>query len=568
VVRAEGLEIARGGEKPAWFEAGAHPSPERVSLAASWAVDRVWLIACVIGLLALTSAPYLVAALAGPPDLYRVGTFWFFRDFSQYLGAMHDAASSATWLLYDRFSAEAHRPILMYIPYVAIGKLAGLIGIDPLEIYYPVEVVSRVALAAALYAFIATFLREKRERMLAYLLAAFTLGLAAWLVPIRLALGGLGLTGLEKALPDSVNVFLEMQSFGVFLSAPHLMLGLAITLMIPRLYLQVTGGGPRWPLPLATLALGVIHPFNVPVVLSVITVDAVIRLVRHHDTRGLAAILVALAAPAPLVLYNALLFKLDPFWSGTYGVQNLMPSPSPLTAWIDFGIVMIAAPFGIWLLRPWGGGEKRLLLLWVALTFAWMYFPVVFQRRLGFGLQPALAVLAAIALVSVQPRLRRLWLGSRPFNYALALLSLGTSILVFVALLASAATNRPSQVYAWSRAEQTAAEWLAARSTPSDVVLSSIESGNSLIGAISGRVVVGHIVATLHADQKEQLSKQFFSATSSDTERAALIEQTGATYVFVGPRERALGSPSFDDVPGLRRVYGSGGVDVYRVSRA
>jgi hypothetical protein len=96
-------------------------------------------------------------------------------------------------------------------------------------------------------------------------------------------------------------------------------------------------------------------------------------------------------------------------------------------------------------------------------------------------------------------------------------------------------------------------------------VLSSIESGNSLVGVISGRVVVGHIVATLHAKEKEALAKRFFSPATAASEHAALLEQSGATHVFVGPQERKLGWNDAASLPVLERLYSADGVDVYRV---
>src|SRR5581483_7751956 len=244
-----------------------------------------------------------------------------------------------------------------------------------------------------------------------------------------------------------------------------------------------------------------------------------------------------------------------------------MPSPSPLTAWADFGLVMLAAPFGLWLWRPWSLPRRRLLALWIVLTFAWMYAPVLFQRRLGFGLQPALSAVAAVALIAMQGWLRRQRIAPRPVNYALALLAVPTSVLVFAALLESAATNAPTNVYLWSRGEQAAADWLAAHSGADDVVLSSIETGNGLVGWIPGRVVVGHIVATLDASTKETLAKRFFAADTPAGERGALLARSGATYVFDGPRERALGPADLRTLASLEPLYARDGVTIYRVRR-
>ncbi|MBI4494742.1 MAG: hypothetical protein HY690_18355, partial [Chloroflexi bacterium] len=110
-------------------------------------------------LLGLTAAPYLVWLLWGRPDLERLGSFWFYRDFSQYLAAMQEGARSSSWLVHDHFTAEPHQPILMYPLYVGLGKLATALRLELLAVYYLAEVLGRVALLGALYQFGALFLR-------------------------------------------------------------------------------------------------------------------------------------------------------------------------------------------------------------------------------------------------------------------------------------------------------------------------------------------------------------------------------------------------------------------------
>src|SRR5206468_12470630 len=163
--------------------------------------------------------------------------------------------------------------------------------------------------------------------------------------------------------------------------------------------------------------------------------------------------------------------------------------------------------------------------------------------------------LAAIGLLALLDRLRGTRVGTRPFNYLVTIAALGTSVLVFVSLVSSAATNRPAPVYLWSRGEQGAANWLAQHSDERDVVLSSIETGNALIGTISGRVVVGHLVATLHDKDKEALAKRFFAADTPAEERSRLLAESAASYVFVGPQERKLGVAELDGLPALEQVY-------------
>ena len=215
--------------------------------------DRRWLCGLALALVVLCGLPYLLSALFGPPDLLRMGTFWFSRDFSQYQAAMREGAQHSSWLIHDHFSVEPHSAALMYALYVAAGKFAALVGLSDVAVFAGLEWLGRLAVLGATYLFAATFVKAQSQRRLAVLLSLFALGLDAWLAPLRLGLDGLGIHGLASLLPDTINPYLEVSSFGVLLSAPHLMLGLALTLSCAPLYLRAIEQGRVW---LVLLGLG------------------------------------------------------------------------------------------------------------------------------------------------------------------------------------------------------------------------------------------------------------------------------------------------------------------------
>lgn len=528
-------------------------------------VDAPWLAGAALALVLLCGLPYLLAAVFGPKDLERIGTFWFMRDFSQYQAAMREGASQAGWLIHDHFSAEAHTPALMYPLYVAAGKLAALLHVSDLAIFTALEWLGRLAVLGAVYAFSATFLRETRQRRLAVLLALGTLGLDTIAALARAAFEAVGLSDLAQLLPDAINPYLEVSSFGALLSAPHLMLGLALTLLCAPLYLRAVNQGDRWValLGATVLILSLVHSFNTPVLVTVLLGHAALS-----GRKAWPAGIVAAAAAAPMALYSLALYATDPFWAGTYNVQNLMPSPAPGLLPLDFGVVLLAAPLAWRAVCRWPSERRKLILLWIAAGLVWMYAPVPYQRRFAFGVQPALAVLAAVGLYQLQAWLAAKNVGrwrTRLVNYTVVVAALSTSILVYLALLASAVSNKPAEVYLWSHAEATAADWISSHSSASDVVLASTEFANPLAGVIDGRVVHGHIVATLHSDEKSGWVQTFFGSDTSREERSQILADSGATLVAFGPRERALGATDLGGQTELQLLYDQEGVQIFRV---
>jgi hypothetical protein len=547
---------------------GLELSSVRVRSRAAPVQDVRWLAGAAVVLVALCGLPYLLSALFGPADLERIGTFWFVRDFSQYQAAMREGANQAGMLIHDHFSAEPHSAALMYPLYVAAGKLAATLHVSDESVFTVLEWLGRLAILAAVYAFAATFVRESRQRRLAVVLALGTLGLDALAAPVRAGLDALGAHAVASVLPDAINPYLEVSSFGALLSAPHLMLGLALTLACAPMYLRAIEPGQNWRwvpvLGLTVLTLSLVHSFNTAVLASVLVGHAALTGRRAWPAGAAAAL-----AAAPMALYSLVLYSTDPFWSGTYNAQNLMPSPAPWLLPLDFGLVLLAAPLAWRAVARWPSDRRRLMLLWIAAGLIWMYAPVPYQRRFAFGVQPALAVLASVGLLQLNA-----WMAARQVarwrvrlvNYSAIIAGVSTSALVYLALLGSAMTNKPAEVYLWSRPEAAAADWVSAHSTASDVVLASTDFANPLAGVIDGRVVHGHIVATLHTEEKAALVKTFFSADTSGADRSRILAESGATLVAFGPRERALGATDLSSQPGLRLIYDQDNVQVFRVT--
>jgi hypothetical protein len=493
-----------------------------------------------------------------------VGSFWYPRDFTVYLAAMQQGADSSSWLIYDRFTPEPHQPVFMFPVYVAIGKIAALLGVAPLAVYYAGELIARLSLLAALYLFAAGVLPSVGQRRLALALMLVGTNLGLWVAVLLEPLARL--LGETDGLP--LGAELETMTLGVFLAPLHLMLGLAFTVLCVTAFAAAAESDAGWRARLAlvgaVLGLALVHPFNLPVVVGVFGIYTAVVLLRTRRWPGSAVVAVLLAGVValPFLAYNYYAFRIEPFWSIVYGQQNTVPSPSPLRLFMDYGLVLVLAPFALkaWR-RPWTD-RQWLYLLWAALLLVALYSPVPFQRRLAFGLQPGLAVLAAAALAwwagQLSPRGRR-WLG-----WGVALAALPTAAFLYVGMLLSAATNAPVEVYVARRAEWEAGEWLARQMSPSDVVLATEDSGFWLASLIPGRVWLGHKGITYDVPTKRAVVTAVLTGPADGAAR--VLAEHGVGYLYYGPREREQGA--LTEAPGLRRVYASPEVEIFRVEPA
>lgn len=501
-------------------QAGAGKVSSAVDLPTAWATvtraEWAWVTVLTLLILVLTQIPATTTRVFGPDDRVHFGTYWYVSDFSQYRAAMREGATSNSWLVHDHFSAEPHEPVFMYPLYVGIGKVAAATGLPDLGIYAAVELLMRVTVPISLYLFVSIVITPISGRRFAFVLAALSGGFGV--------IFGLGeaLTATEASATTgkALNTFVETVTFGTFLAAPHVGFGLALTLLAVIAFAAASRGADLalTLLVITILLLAALHPFNLPVLLCTFVVFGVLASLRARRPawRPLGAAAIAAVAGAPVLIYNFITFTYTPFWMQTYGLQNVMPSPRPWDLPLDYGVVLLLAPLGLIALRRQTTLEQRLMLTWLAVGLVWMYLPVPYQRRFAFGLQPALAALAALGWPYVRPGLtralgrirvperRRAGVARRLAHYPLILLAFVTPLSAFLVIVAAAATNAPLTLYLLDRDSYAVGEQIAAHLGPDEVVAGSFNTGNILAGIVPGRVLLGYEVATLDATGKKQ----------------------------------------------------------------
>jgi hypothetical protein len=525
------------------FRAVAAQPRSRAALSVAPLRRKAWLLGLLALALAIGQLPLVLAACCAPAGASGLGTVWFVNDFAQYESAMRQGATQSGWLVYDAFTAEPHAPAFMFPLYVALGKLAAALHVQPSALERGLEVLARASLVVALWRFCRAFAGGRVAARWAFILALFGGGFE-----LLAALAG-GYSG---------NWSYETNGFGLLFAAPHVPLGMAATLELardglrPRRVLR-----PAWLLKMGCLAtlIALLHPFHAPVLLGAVGLAGLVFWRSGRGFANLAAAVVATVAALPVLLPTVATFSFDAFWVGTYSVQNQLPSPLPHELLIELGPTLLLALVGAF----WLGGRVAPfgLLLWVLLSLIAMYLPVPYQRRLSFGMQPAVAILAANTVMAAAAVLG----GKRAAGLRLGVVAaaLSGTILVLASVAASSLTNAPLPVYRSTPDLDAAAAWLDVQARPDEVILSDWTTANYLAPRTAARVFGGHPVATLHPAQKEFAVATVFGHTSS----LVLAQSLGVDWLVYGPAEA--------DLPGPPRPLGpqfqSGAVRVYRVDR-
>jgi hypothetical protein len=441
-----------------------------------------------------------------------------------------------------------------------------------------------VLLLLMVYRFVALFTASRAIRRLAFLMVAFSGGLG-WFLLLMGQPNWLGSSPVDLLLPEGFT-FLVLYGF------PHIALGrillLAGFIAVWRGFLE-----PRptkvflaalatlrfnfdWLLAgLCWLAMGLIVPFYVAVAWAVAGAAWLAVTIRRRAIDWGETVHTAMACliASPVVVYSLIVFNINPVMR-VWSQQNLILSPHPLHYVMGYALVGLLAIMGI--VHVLRRSDERMvrLVAWAIVVPPLLYLPFNLQRRLIEGWQVPLAILAAMGLTRfVLPAWRRTrlvrWLtyfprytvrGLSRWAVTLILLAMVPTNVLLVTSGALAVLARAQPIFR-DGGEVKALDWLSARATYDDVILSSYEAGNYLPARVGARVFIGLGTETANFSVKLALMKRFFDSATPDDWRAQFLREQHITYVLATPEERF--SP--DGTRSLLPVYQAEGYTIYQV---
>lgn len=538
--------------------------------------DRTWVLAFAVVVMLITSLPYLLGYARQGDAVSFTGFVFGIEDGNSYIAKMLSGAHGA-WLFRTPYTAYPQTGVLMFLPYLLLGKLAAAPGLHTqlVVLYHLFRFAAGILAILATYDFLACFLPTMPLRRFGLTLVTLGGGLG-WVLILLGQDHWLGSLPLEFYSPETFG-FLGIYGF------PHLALARALSLWALLGYLRViansAAGRPVWRGALGCGLLWLLAGLTQP--LALVVIGAVIGL--HLLAVGLlqaaaarrgeagafrrwrqAVILTAAAAVLPglLLLYNVVAVLTQPYlrlWS----IQNRIHSPHPLHYVLAYGLLLPFVIAGVWRLRradPW---KDWLPLLWVAALPLLAYAPVDLQRRLPEAGWVALVVVGLTALAPGRSRSGNGPLLPRPA--LLLLLAFPSTLFLLAGGLLSAGNVSPPAFR--PAAEVRAFEFLAERAEVGSVVLAAYDSGNALPAWAPLRVVIGHGPESAGLAELQPQVTAFFTAGTSDEARRTLLASQGVDYVFWGPAERRLGDWDPHQALYLRPLYQFGEYEVFAVER-
>jgi len=511
---------------------------------ARWSpAERRWLIVAYLAAVVGTTLPYVVFAGLTPPEkAYAWASVFYFDDYFQYY-AWARRIAAGDWLIRNYYDPSPDAAYALFNPYFLIlGWLTRACG----NVYGAYHLARALAIGGYLwvaYAFAALNLARPAQRRWA----------------LGLALGG----GLEYPFAQLFRSryptpLADPYVFKVLYRYGHLTLALGLLLLIFGCHLSRWGAagdrraaGDSAPGASAgngkasqavifggTLLLGLINPYYLALVVSVLTIHVLWRELIRRDARGWGGCLAAWAgAAAPAVQYAIQNFSghLGHIaFDEPIGLQDLALFFAPLLALAALG----------WRLRRRPGVSEvglEFIILWAVLVGLWAFSPLAFRARMTIGLAGGLAIPAALWFAEARGR----WAAR-----GLALVVLGLEIpYTFYKEGHDVLHKGVGQL---DRSLLAALEWLDGAARPGDLVLAIDEIGNFVPAYTPARTYVGHSFQTADYEARRQQVRDFFHGWSP-AQRRAFLRRVRVRFVLVDPS--AAWGPAELALPGWELGY-------------
>lgn len=475
--------------------------------------------AVALALAAVTTVPYVTAALRPPAGAVFTGTFFYQDDMYQYLSFVEQAARGA-FVFRNKFDPQPNPAVVVNVEWWTAGVLARRLGGSPVLGFHALRILAIFGLIAG------------AARVLA---AAGVSGRRlAWALALVATAGGLGWLRLLGGVPGSrvPDVLMGFFPFHQSLMNAHFVTGNALFVWALAFHLEWRAGlRSRWPWVAAAWALGFSRPYDL---VSFAVVALVLAWLPRQRRPPIASTL-ELAWIAPVFGYYALLMSSQRGLGGWTGVQSRDLTP-PL---FEFGIALLPALALVALFWRQPAAEdplgvRRALVAWaVVVALILVGYPSPMAKQFAVTLGPAVILLAALLTPSR-------WLP------------------------AAAAALCPTSVFLLWRVFHPYPDWFAPRDYVeavrfldhacggNDVALAPTDLSLMIGGLTPCRVALGHRGLTPAWPAAIEAGTRFYDAATPAAWRWSYLESLGADYVLLPRAGGALLGGDARAVPRLK----------------
>lgn len=456
--------------------------------------------AVALALAAVTTAPYVAAALRPPDGAVFTGAFFYQDDIYQYLSFAEQAARGEI-VFVNKFDPRPHRPLVVNVEWWLAGVLGRVLGGSLVLGFHALRILAIVALIAA-----AARLLDAAGiagRRLAWGLALVaTAGGLGWL---RLLVGAPG-----WQVPDIVG---GLYPFHQSLMNAHFVTGSALFLWTAIFHLEWRAGRrSRWPWVATSWAVGLSRPYE----LVTFAIGAFVLAFLRRRERPPVPTVLELAWTLPVLGYYAVIMRGSV--GGWTGVQSGDLSPPLLE--VVLALLPASALVAVFWKRAAADGPlgvRGALAVWAAVVAAIVFgFPSPMNKQFAPTLGPLLLVLAAL----VTP--------ARWIAPAIAALCPTSVFLLWRAF-------HPFPDWFAPRDYAEAVRFLRGACRPTEVAIAPTDASLMIGGLTPCSVALGHRALTPAWPAAIEAGRRFYDPATPAAWRAAYVHGLRARFLLLPP---------------------------------
>lgn len=522
--------------------------------------QRRWLLLLGALVLLLANGSLLFGWLNTPPGTRFVGIRTLLpADTPVYYSYIRQVQDGG-WALRDWYTAEPQHVGTINLLWLAVGWLGKLLHLTPPVTFHVSRVLLGAPLLVALYWAGAQWLKQREERLAAWLLM-LSGGIGIILVPF-LPLAEYLDRGAGYRFP--VDLWMPWGYPSLTLGqSPHLVASWLLQVLACVLAFRAIQRRDLRAGLIAGLVAAVwinFHPYHWPVLLLIPAVWFALRwVIERRPPLWVWPYVAPLFAGTALSLgYHRWLLAASPVVAER-ALQNVSRLPGWPYVLAGLGMVAPLALLNLWRQRRQFDAATTWLVAWVATAVLLMLLSTQFQARYLQGIFVPLAVLSAPPLVQLYRRISQRPIALIAAGAAFVALAYGSPVALAWRDITSY-RRWPARVY-FPQTFFAAAEFVRRTVPPGNPVVASHDSA-LFLPAYAGRVVYfGHGDETVDSAAKRLVVEQFYT-TSDSTERKAILQRIGANYVWYGWFERALHGPDLSRAPGSVPVFANPDVTI------
>jgi len=542
------------------------PSPDKPSPKPSRIPAVVLVIAVLLPLLnALpTWNGYLDERL---PDRVFLGFRYMAGDHYQYASFVRQAADEGRFFMENRFTTEPQQGRYLLLYMWLAGQVCRFTGLDVPAAWEVLRFLSGIFFMLAAWSFAGRFFPDRKGRMLAYVLVAFSGGVG-YLLYLITGEPGAGIT--VAYLKDAWNYQWNWSTFSSML-VPMWVAPAAIFVVCGAILAREKAAGMRDAILLFALPplIWFMHPYSglaayaafglYPLIPAAAALWSVQPIPWPKVGERLRAVLPALASFAVVAAYMLWARKDAVYAVNGQRVFTWNPTYSVFLYPFAYGLLLPLALFGMKWASSIPEKARHVTIAWLAAAVVLSVNPFLSGVKFQYLIHMPLALFAAHGILELRKR-----------SKAARAMSSGLGAVVFGALLFAGTplillkdvpkTAGDADIYL-STPEIDAMKFL--KEQPQGAVLCTTRSGNRIAWLSEKKVYLGHWFLTIDINTKGSEVAAFFDRRVPADQKLAWLHQKGLAYVYAGPEEKSLGG--VDEGIGLRTIYDKGGVTIYTV---